>query len=68
MGGVTELELQPLKEPPQISVRTMGRGHSIGIIIPKASLSEICEYYWAGALKWNPYIDLILKGSIRLIL
>ena len=31
----------------------MGRGHSTGITIPKASLSEICENHGAGALRWN---------------
>ena len=65
-GGGTQLELQPLKGPPQISVRTTGRGHSIGITIPKASPSEICENQGAGALKLNPVTDLILKGSICL--
>ena len=52
-GGGTILELKPLKGPPQISVRTTGRGHSIGISIPKASSSAIFENHEAGALNWN---------------
>ena len=54
LGGGTNLEWQPLKGPPQISVRTIGREHSIGITIPKASSSEICENHRAGALRLNP--------------
>ena len=48
------MELQSLKLPPHRSLRTTGRGNSIGITIPKASSSQICEDHPAGALRWNP--------------
>ena len=35
-------------------MESTGRGNSIGITIPKASSSQICEDHVAGALTWNP--------------